>query len=210
MALYFGNNYLARSFFTQTDELYSEILYEILHNVGTDYDRSETGADALYAYVQEAFKISDVRHDEMFSDAQRKEPPELRLNIEVVEAKELQPKDPNGLADPFVTMYLAADPSHRYNSSVKAETLHPRWEEHFSLPINERVHDETLVIEVWDFDAAETVGEKVSKIFQVKGVRGLRRLVKEIAVTASTGKHDNELIGRCNISLRVNTNREHK
>lgn len=29
--------------------------------------------------------------------------------------------------------------------------------------------------------------------------------MKEIAVTASTGKHDNELIGRCNIPLRVNT-----
>lgn len=54
-----------------------------------------------------------------------------------------------------------------------------------------------------DFDAAETVGEKVSKIFNVKGVKGLRKLMKEIAVTASTGKHDNELVGRCNISLRV-------
>lgn len=139
----------------------------------------------------------------MLSDAQRKEPPELRLNIEVVQAKDLQPKDPNGLADPFVAMFLAANPSHRYTSSVKAETLQPRWEEHFSLPINERVHDETLVIEMWDFDAAETVGEKVSKIFQVKGVKGMRRFLKEIALTMSSGKHDNELIGRCNISLRV-------
>lgn len=43
----------------------------------------------------------------------------------------------------------------------------------------------------------------MSKFLDVKGVRGFRKLMKEIAVTASTGKHDNELIGRCTISLRV-------
>lgn len=59
------------------------------------------------------------------------------------------------------------------------------------------------MVEVWDFDAAETVGEKMSKILEVKGVKGFRKLMKEIAVTASTGKHDSELIGKCQISLRV-------
>lgn len=54
-----------------------------------------------------------------------------------------------------------------------------------------------------DFDPAETVGEKMTKFFDVKGVKGFKKLMKEIAVTASTGKHDNELIGRCNIPLRV-------
>lgn len=43
----------------------------------------------------------------------------------------------------------------------------------------------------------------MSKMFEVKGVKGFKKLMKEIAVTASTGKHDNELIGRCNIPLRV-------
>lgn len=55
-----------------------------------------------------------------------------------------------------------------------------------------------------DFDPAETVSEKMTKFFDVKGVKGFKKLMKEIAVTASTGKHDNELIGRCNIPLRVN------
>lgn len=63
--------------------------------------------------------------------------------------------------------------------------------------------DENLVVEVWDFDPAETIGEKMSKVLDIKGVRGFRKLMKEIAVTASTGKHDNELIGKCSISLRV-------
>lgn len=63
--------------------------------------------------------------------------------------------------------------------------------------------DDNLVIEVWDFDPAETIREKVSKFLDIKGVRGFRKMMKELAVTASTGKHDNELIGRCSIPLRV-------
>lgn len=73
----------------------------------------------------------------------------------------------------------------------------------FFRPIPENPNQEILVLEVWDFDAAETVGEKVNKLFEVKGVKGLRKLMKEIAVTASTGKHDNELIGRTSIALKV-------
>lgn len=43
----------------------------------------------------------------------------------------------------------------------------------------------------------------MTKITDVKGVKGLRKLMKEIAVTASTGKHDNELIGTAQIQLKV-------
>lgn len=63
--------------------------------------------------------------------------------------------------------------------------------------------DDVLCLEVWDFDPAETVREKMTKIMEVKGVKGFRKLCKEIAVTASTGKHDNELVGSTSIALRV-------
>lgn len=63
--------------------------------------------------------------------------------------------------------------------------------------------EDCLVVEVWDFDAAESIGEKISKIPHVKGIWGVGRLMKEIAQTASMGKHDNELIGKCFIPLRV-------
>lgn len=59
------------------------------------------------------------------------------------------------------------------------------------------------MVDCRDFDPAETVKEKMTKIFEVKGVKGLRKLMKEIAITASTGKHDNELIGTANIPLKV-------
>jgi hypothetical protein len=41
------------------------------------------------------------------------------------------------------------------------------------------------------------------KIGDVKGVKGLRKLVKEIAITASTGKHNNELVGKATLPLKV-------
>ncbi|XP_073955464.1 C2 and C2B_Munc13-like domain-containing protein staccato isoform X4 [Choristoneura fumiferana] len=184
------------------DELYLEILYEILHNVGGCDVGCEAGQHAMLSYVQDAFKISNDKHTELLTQAEAKEPPELMLNVELIEAKDLVPKDPNGLSDPFVTMYMMSNSSHRYNTSVKSGTLNPVWEEHFSLPMRENHQDDSLCLEVWDFDPAETVKEKMTKIFEVKGVKGLRKLMKEIAITASYGKHDNELIGTTNIPLK--------
>lgn len=117
----------------QIDELYEEILYEILHNVGGCDVGCEVGIPAMLTYVQDAFKISNDKHNQLLTQAEAKEPPEIMLNVEIVEAKELVPKDPNGMSDPFVTIYLMSNASHRYNTSVKSETLNPVWEEHFSL-----------------------------------------------------------------------------
>lgn len=117
----------------QIDELYLEVLYEILHNVGGCDVGCEVGQLAMLSHVQEAFKIANEKHTQLLTQAEAKEPPELMLNVEVVEAKDLVPKDPNGLSDPFVTIYMMSNSTHRYNSSVKQATLNPVWEEHFSL-----------------------------------------------------------------------------
>ncbi|XP_017103350.2 protein unc-13 homolog 4B isoform X1 [Drosophila bipectinata] len=181
-------------------DLYEEILFEIYNNIGCENNEECTGT--LVEFVQEAFKISNSTHLEISEAARQKEPPNVRLNVEIIKAENLLSKDSNGLSDPFVTLYLESNGSHRYNSSVKPATLNPIWEEHFSLPIADNARDEVLIVEVWDFDAAETVKEKVNKILDVKGVKGLSKLMKEIAVTASSGKHDNELIGRAAITLK--------
>lgn len=70
--------------------------------------------------------------------------------------------------------------------------------------MNGDIDSDTLCLEVWDFDPAETVGEKFGKLFEVKGIKGIRKLVKEIAITATTGQHKNELIGKATIPLKVN------
>ncbi|CAB0028546.1 unnamed protein product [Trichogramma brassicae] len=127
--------------------------------------------------------------------------PEIHLNIEVIEAKDLVPKDANGKSDPFCVLYLESQPTKRYNTAVKPETLTPVWQEHFALPLEDPEND-VLFVEVWDFDAAETVPEKINKVKTIKSVRGLVKLAKEIAVTARNGNHDNEFIGSIRIPLK--------
>lgn len=116
----------------QIDELYCEVLYEILHNVGCDV-AYEVGQTALFSYAQDAFKIPHEKHRYLMEIAEKKKPPEVMINVEVIEAKDLTSKDSNGLNDPFVTLFLTSNPSHRYNTSVKTMTLNPVWEEHFAL-----------------------------------------------------------------------------
>lgn len=43
----------------------------------------------------------------------------------------------------------------------------------------------------------------MSKVKNIKGVRGLVKLAKEIAITATAGNHDNEFIGCTRIPLKV-------
>lgn len=89
--------------------------------------------ETLIEYAQDVFKISNMKHEEIFAAASKKGPPNIRLNIEIIKCENLMPKDSNGYSDPFVTLYLGSNGSHRYNTSVKTETLNPTWEEHFSL-----------------------------------------------------------------------------
>ncbi|XP_054263461.1 protein unc-13 homolog 4B-like isoform X2 [Macrosteles quadrilineatus] len=190
---------LAEAIGLNIDELYLEVLYEVIHTVGCMKELGEQ--EVLLQYLQKAFRMDTEKHQTLLEQARSKEPPNILLNVQIVEAKELPPKDANGLSDPFCTLYLSSDPRHRYNTSVKEQTLSPIWEEHFSLPID-TPSDESLCIEVWDFDPAETVREKMTKFTDVKGVKGFRKLIKEIAVTASTGKHDNEFIGNAIVQLK--------
>lgn len=60
-----------------------------------------------------------------------------------------------------------------------------------------------LVVEVWDFDPAESFTEKLSSVNNVKGIRGFRRLLKEITTSALNEANLNELIGSHEIPLTV-------
>ncbi|KAG7190821.1 hypothetical protein KM043_006889 [Ampulex compressa] len=182
------------------EELYTALVYMTQHQIGYDVS-NECGLEVLLNHLQNSFKVDNETHERVLEQTKNMEPPEMHLNVEVIEAKELVSKDANGKSDPFCALYLESAPTRRYNSAVKPATLSPVWEEHFELPLEDPEND-ILFLEVWDFDAAETVPEKMSKVKDVKGVRGLVKLAKEIAVTATTGSHDNEFIGRCRIPLK--------
>ncbi|KAG7190820.1 hypothetical protein KM043_006889 [Ampulex compressa] len=193
-------NFLVETMGWNIEELYTALVYMTQHQIGYDVS-NECGLEVLLNHLQNSFKVDNETHERVLEQTKNMEPPEMHLNVEVIEAKELVSKDANGKSDPFCALYLESAPTRRYNSAVKPATLSPVWEEHFELPLEDPEND-ILFLEVWDFDAAETVPEKMSKVKDVKGVRGLVKLAKEIAVTATTGSHDNEFIGRCRIPLK--------
>lgn len=59
--------------------------------------------------------------------------PNLILEVEIIQAKDLNPKDSNGLADPFVELHLSSASNDRKKTSVKQKTLNPKYRESFTL-----------------------------------------------------------------------------
>ncbi|PSN50659.1 Protein unc-13 4B, partial [Blattella germanica] len=89
------NEFITDAIGWNIEELYSEILYEILHIVGCDASAEEERAP-LFCYLQETFKLDDEKHNQLLEMARAKEAPNILLNVEVIEAKDLRPKDCNG------------------------------------------------------------------------------------------------------------------
>lgn len=83
--------------------------------------------------AQEALEIKDARNEELLETVSASEAPKVRLKVDIIEAKDLESKHPDGLTDPFVSMHITSMPTHRCNTSVKADTIHPKWDEQFSL-----------------------------------------------------------------------------
>ncbi|KAJ8682333.1 hypothetical protein QAD02_018125, partial [Eretmocerus hayati] len=193
-------DFVAQSVGLNIEELYTAVLFITQHNIGSNLSE-DVEQDAILSYLQKAFNIDNGTHEKILQETRQMEAPEMLVNIEVMEAKELLPKDSNGLSDPFCLLYLESAPTKRYNTAVKTETLTPVWLEHFEMPIADPEND-ILVVEVWDFDAAESVPEKMGKVKNVKGFKGMVKLAKEIAITATNGNHNNEFIGGIRVPLK--------
>lgn len=63
----------------QIDELYSEVLYEVIHTVGCMAEAGEQ--DVLFLYLQKAFRLDSEKHENLLQQAQSKEVPTLTNSL---------------------------------------------------------------------------------------------------------------------------------
>lgn len=60
--------------------------------------------------------------------------PTCVLNIEIIKGEILESEiNEINLNNPFCILYLSSNPQNKFNTSFKNQTLHPVWEEHFSM-----------------------------------------------------------------------------
>uniref|UniRef100_A0A1J3K0J0 C2 domain-containing protein n=1 Tax=Noccaea caerulescens TaxID=107243 RepID=A0A1J3K0J0_NOCCA len=88
--------------------------------------------------------------------------------VEVIEASDMKPSDPNGLADPYVKGQLGA---YRFKTKIIRKTLAPKWQEEFKIPILTWDSPNILNIEVQDKDrfSDDNLGDCSVNISELRG-----------------------------------------
>ncbi|BFZ17626.1 hypothetical protein BsWGS_20665 [Bradybaena similaris] len=82
---------------TEFELLYIEVLYTIKHKIGTTSGGHSPYIQDLFQYAKEAFGVSPEDHARLLAKATEEKPPIVILNVTVIEACDLEAKDPNGM-----------------------------------------------------------------------------------------------------------------
>ncbi|XP_075759754.1 protein unc-13 homolog D isoform X2 [Pelodiscus sinensis] len=200
--------------------LYEEVLYTIVHRLGTPEPDHVADADELYEYTQKAFSMEPEEHHIILQRVQKFEKPIFCLKVTVKQAKGILGKDVSGFSDPYCLLGIESkrqepsgdsstlqenkkrlkavvkdlipeDQIHR--TQVINQTLNPVWNETFMLEFDDETNS-SFHLDMWDMDAVESVRHKLGELTDL---HGLKRIFKD----ARKDKGQDDFLG--NVVLRL-------
>ncbi|XP_055875420.1 BAI1-associated protein 3-like isoform X3 [Biomphalaria glabrata] len=98
--------------------LYIEVLYTIKHKIGTTSGGHSPYIQDLFQYAKEAFGVSPEDHARLLAKATEEKPPIVILNVNVIEASNLEAKDADGFSDPYCMLGIMPGPSSDVDSGA--------------------------------------------------------------------------------------------
>ncbi|XP_065677950.1 BAI1-associated protein 3 isoform X1 [Hydra vulgaris] len=185
--------------------LYKELVYTMKYQLGKRDQSGDSLSDGeIFGYGKQVFGISASEHKTIYDEVSKLKPPECYLNLKVIGAAGLDPKDANGFSDPYCMISVidigegdVKDKSKKKKkvlrdfqkeediklTKIKLKTLHPEWNQHFKFVVND-VKNQVLRVDIWDKDDNTVVWDSNNAITAIKGVKGAGRFLREMYQSA--------------------------
>nr|XP_045609144.1 uncharacterized protein LOC123764950 isoform X2 [Procambarus clarkii] len=157
-------------------------------------NRTSVSLDQVLQVLQAAFQVNQDTVDRLLQDVQSRQAPEVTLHLSLKEAKELRPKTVKGTTNSYVTLGIPnSGESHR--TRLEKDTLNPKWNQDFTLRVN-NLQKDVLQVEVWhEHDALG-----VKQLTAVRDIKGLSRLVR--GTTAQAQHQAAHLLGQVTFNVK--------
>jgi BAI1-associated protein 3 len=151
----------------------------------------------LVEHLRKAFQIEPKQHLELYNQVSAKPNPSVKLSLGIIEAKDLVSKDISGTNNPYCTFYVSSSKESPQSTSCKPQTLNPVWNETFTMDVANKDQNESLHIDVWNFDPGDGIVDQLKRVGEVKDSRSLKLLISNTVAPQSGDK----LIGHIEIQL---------
>ena len=179
------------------EELYRDLLSCLIHMIGSDKEKKNQFE--LVEHLRKAFQIEPSRHMELYTEIESKPKPPVQLSLCFVEARDLVAKTMSGTSNPYCTFYVTSSKYSPVSTSCKPQTLNPVWNETYTVQVNLDNPDETLHVDVWNFESEDKLVDKLKRVGEIRDRRGLRLLLSDTVRPSQTA--GDKLIGHLDINL---------